>query len=142
MFGAQENVYTDRMLEKHITSYMISQRDAMNNFDEYQNQRSTLDADGLLSEARQKLIHLQDSVAFKFTLPSTQDSLYFSFLTNFDLNPKGIMVVEFETTKPIVIYVSSEVKRPTEATAQKVLHASGLYDPTSDRTTPVDFSDG
>ena len=129
-------VHTDKMLEKHTTSYLKSQHDAINNYDLYQSHRNLLDTD--FSDVQEKIIHLQDSIPFKFTILAMLDNcLYFSFLTNYDLNPKGTMMIEFSASKKIVIYISNVVKRPNKKTAQKILYKSGKFDPTEGLTHQV-----
>ena len=64
---------------------------------------------------------------------NVDDCAYFAFPVNFDLNPKGTMMVVFHATRPVVFYLSDETRKPTRVTAQKTLYQSDRFYPTTRR---------
>ena len=40
------------------------------------------------------------------------------------------MTIEFTSSSPVVVYISSEAKRPDRMTAEKILYKSDKYNPT------------
>ena len=131
IYGKAHLVRTDDALANHIESYTKTQDSAKNIFNSYQ--RTFLDLNKELRTDRERIIHLQDNVPVNYTLHSTDDCAYFAFPTNFDLNPKGTMMIVFEATKPVVLFISDETRKPQRNNAQKTLYASDRFHPTTRR---------
>ena len=64
---------------------------------------------------------LLDNVPSIFALPDAKTECYFQFTINFDLNPKGTVLVNFECQKPVRIFISDNVKKPSAGNCDKTI---------------------
>ena len=69
-----------------------------------------------------------------YTLQNIDDCVYFAFPTNFDLNPKGTLMIVFEATKPVVLFASDGQRKPNRGTDDvKILYSSDRFYPAPKR---------
>ena len=79
------------------------------------------------------IITLLDNVPSTFSLEDANDECHYAFPINYDLNPKGTIRIRFQSSKPVQVFVSDWVRKPSHKDADKVLTKIGeLY-----RYTPV-----
>lgn len=92
------------MIKKHIDSYSISQDDAKSTFNSYMGNFLTLNRD--LRTDKYGIVTLLDNVPSSFNLPQAKDECYYAFELNYDLNPKGTIRVQFESSQPVQVFIS------------------------------------
>lgn len=106
-------------VNKHLASYADTQDDAKYTFNGYMNNFLSLnrnlrtDANGVIS--------LLDNVPSVFALPDAKDECFYSFTVNNDLNPRGTILIYFEASKPVLVYVSTLHKKPQPGACEDVL---------------------
>ena len=57
--------------------------------------------------------HLLDNVSSIFALPEAKTEAYFQFTCNFDLVKAGSIKVLFECKKPVRVFISDTIKKPS-----------------------------
>lgn len=110
------------MLDKHKMSYNASQDDARQTFNEYMHKFLTLNRE--LRTDSNGITELLDNVPSVFALPEAGTECYFSFTINFDLNPKGVIKVLFDSKKRVRVFISDKYKKPQLANCEKVFELS------------------
>ena len=64
---------------------------------------------------------LLDNVPCLFSLPEAKTESYYQFTVNFDLNTKGTLRIFFESKKPVRVFVSDSIKKPSANSCDKVI---------------------
>ena len=77
----------------------------------------------------ENVVHLQDNVPSLFQLTDRYCKIHFAFGVDFDVNPKGTVVVTFEANSPVEVYLSTQVTKPDKQRCQKALLSSGKFTP-------------
>lgn len=109
-------VPTDDKLEMHRASYGNSQGKAKYTFGEYMQNFLTLNRD--LRTDSNNVTSLLDNVPCVFYMPEGGAECYYSFTINSDLNEKGSILIHFEASKSVRVFVS-DTKKPQPSNCQK-----------------------
>ena len=99
------------MLEKHIESFRNSQYDCKIGFNAYMQKFLTLNRE--LRTSNNGITELLDNVPSVFALPEKNNEGYYEFTVHKDLNTRGTIKILFESKKPVRVFVSDSVKKPS-----------------------------
>ena len=107
------------MLYTHIASFQHSQGEAKKIFNDYTMNFLTLNRE--LRTDHTGVTSLLDNVPSVFALPEAKTECYFQFTVNFALNPKGTVLINMECRKPVRIFISDNVKKPSASNCDKII---------------------
>lgn len=78
---------------------------------------------------RKNITHLQENVPSIFNLEDRGCKAHFAFQINYELNPKGSMLVAFDSSTPVEVYISTERTKPDRDHCQKIILRTTKFTP-------------
>jgi hypothetical protein len=103
-------IQKDMRVSEHIGSHKVTMKAEDKIFNKYQ--YVYLELNKQLRTDRERIVHLQDNVPCLFKLEEKGRKAHFAFPMNFDLHPKGTILVVFESSTPVEVYLSSDKRKP------------------------------
>lgn len=110
---------TDAIIRKYIKSYNVSQIAAKKIFNNYMRNFLTISRD--LRTDPEGVTTLLDNVPSVFDMTDESNLSYFCFPVNFDLNVKGTFKLTFDCRKPVRVYISDTIPKPSANNCDKVV---------------------
>lgn len=103
-------VRKDDTVKKYINSHKETTYVEDKMLDQYENIYLELNKE--LRTDNENIIHLQENVPCLFQLADRFHKTHYAFCVDFQSNPKGTVVVTFESSTPVEIYLSNESTKP------------------------------
>ena len=114
-------------MKEHIDSHKVTVEAEDKIFNKYQQVHLELNRE--LQTDRKNITHLQENVPSIFNLEDRGFKAHFAFQINYELNPKGSMLVSFDSNTPIEVYMSTQKTKPDRDHCQKILLKSSKFTP-------------